>query len=312
VLALGLLWSAGAFGQAYPAKALRLVNGFPAGGGSDIVARLIASKLAETLAQPVVVEPRVGAGGLLALEHVAKSPPDGYTLMLITGAFPAQAAILKKLPFDPITDYAYISTLTFYPFTVNVNAGSAHKTLDELISHVRANPGKLNCASSGIGTIHHLSCELFGVMAGAELVHVPFKGGAAPMTELMAGRIDVLFETMTLSLPQIQSGKIRALGVTSIAPSFALPAVPTVARSLPGYEVNSFIGLAAPAGTPVPVIERLNKDVRTILAQPESRPRFIELGGEPKGSSPDEMRDFVANEIEKWKKVIVARKIEQQ
>ena len=302
----------GLHAQEYPSRVIRIINGFAAGGSSDIVARLMAQKLSESLKQQVIVETRTGAGGIIANDYVAKSPADGYVLAVITGAYPSQPAMLKKLPYDPLQDLAMVSTLTFYPFVVGVGANSPFKTLQELIAHAKANPGKLNFASAGMGTIHHLSTELFNVMAGIDMTHVPFKGGTTPVTELMAGRVDVMFETMTLSLSQIQGGKLRPLAVTSTARSPALPAVPTVAEVLPGYEVNSFLGFATTAGTPPAVIERLNLEIRRVLAQPDMRQKFQDLGGEPRASSPEEMRAFVEREIGKWKRVVAARKIEQQ
>lgn len=298
--------------QDYPSKVVRIVNGFAAGGSSDIVARLVAQKLSESLKQQVIVETRTGAGGMIANEYVAKASPDGYTLILITGGYPAQSAMLKKLPYDPVRDFAMISPLTFYPFVVSVTPASPFKSMQELIAYAKANPGKLNYATAGIGTLHHLSSELFNVMAGIEMTHVPFKGGTTAVTELMAGRVDVMFETMTLTVTQVQAGKLRPLAVTSAARVVALPGVPALAELLPGYEVNSFLGLATTAGTPPAVLERLNREVRLVLEQPDMRKKLQDLGGEARGSSPEEMRQYIEGEISKWKRVVEARKIEQQ
>ena len=301
-----------AVAQAWPAKPLKLVTPFPPGGSADVIARLIANQLGVQLGQPVVIDNRPGAGGVVGNEHVAKQPPDGYTLLLITGAYPVQAAMLKSLPFDPLADVAMVSMLTSYPFVISVRPDSPFRTLGELIAYAKANPGKLNYPSSGIGTVHHLSGELLNAMAGIEMVHVPFRGGASPLTEVLGGRVDLLLEAMTLSIGQIQSGKLRALGVTSRERWKALPEVPTVAETVPGYEVNSFIGLGATGRTPEPIIERANAEVRKALANPETHKRFVELGGEPGASSPTEMRTYIEREIAKWKGVIAARKIEQQ
>src|SRR5438067_12035107 len=301
-----------ALAQPWPSKALKLVTPFPPGGSADVMARLIGQSLAEQLGQPVVIDNRPGAGGLVGNEYVAKQPPDGYTLLLITGAYPVQGAMLKSLPFDPLGDIAMVSMLTSYPFVISVRPDSRFRTLGELIAYAKANPGKLNFPSSGIGTVHHLSGELFNAMAGTELFHVPFRGGSGPLTEVLAGRVDLLLEAMTLSLGQIQSGKLRALAVTSRERWKALPEVPTVAETVPGYEVNSFIGLGATGRTPEPILERLNAEVRKALANAETRKRFVELGGEPGASSPAEMRTYIEREIAKWKGVIAARKIEQQ
>jgi tripartite-type tricarboxylate transporter receptor subunit TctC len=276
-----------------------------------VIARLAAQALSEGFGQPVVVDNRGGAGGLVGTDYAAKQPPDGYTLVLITGAYPVQAAMLKAMPFDPLKDVAMVSTLTSYPFVISVRPDSPFRTLGELISYAKANPGKLNFPSSGIGTVHHLSGELLNAMAGIEMTHVPFRGGASPLTEALSGRVDLLLEAMTLSIGQIHSGKLRPLAVTSRERWQALPDVPAVAETVPGYEVNSFIGLGASGGTPAAIIDRLNAEVRKALADPTVHRRLVELGGEPGASSPQEMHDFIAREIAKWKDVIATRKIER-
>src|SRR4051812_10945356 len=312
-LALALVLHLGiAAAQAYPNKPLRLVTPFPPGGSADVIARLAAERLGEGLGQPVVVDNRPGAGGVVGNEYAARQPPDGYTLLLITGAYPVQGAMLKSLPFDPLADIAMVSLLTTYPFVISVRPDSSFRTLGELIAYAKANPGKLNFPSSGIGTVHHLSGELLNAMAGIEMVHVPFRGGASPLTEVLGGRVDLLLEAMTLSIGQIQSGKLRALAVTSRERWKALPDVPTVAETVPGYEVNSFIGLGATGRTPEPIIEGANAEVRKALANAETHKRLLELGGEPGASTPAEMRTYIEREIAKWKDLMAARKIEQQ
>src|ERR1051325_10570055 len=323
--------------QAFPSKPLRLVTPFPPGGSADIIARVTAQGVGEVVGQPVVVEnragaggvtgtdpapqhtpprhppnllpaspTRAGAGGVTGTDHVAKQPPDGYTLILISGAYPVYPAMLKAMPFDPLKDVAMVSMLTSYPFVISVVPDSPLRSLGDLIERAKANPGKLNYPSSGIGTVHHLSGELFNALAGTDIVHVPYRGGNAPLTEVLAGRADVLFEAMTLSIGQIQAGKLRALAVTSRERWKALPDTPTAQETLPGYEVNSFIGLGVTGGTPAPVVERLNAAVRQALEISHIRRRFLELGGEPGATSPEEMRAFIASEIEKWKKVAAA------
>ncbi len=301
-----------AHAQTYPSRPIKLVNGFAAGGSSDIVARLIAQKLSESLKQEVIVETRTGAGGVVANDFVNKAAPDGYTLVLVTGAYPVQPGMLKSLPYDPLTGFSFISTLTFYPFVFVTSPAGPQQTAEDFIKAARANPGKLSFASAGVGTIHHLSSELFNVLAGTDALHVPYRGGTGPITEIMAGRIDAMFETMTVALPQVKSGKLKALAVTSKERSAFLPDVPTLAQDLPGFEVTSFLGLAAPPGTPRPIIDRLNAEVRRALAEPEMKNRFAALGGEARGGSPEEMRDYIESEIAKWKKLIEARKIEKQ
>src|SRR5204862_6566603 len=295
--------------QTYPTKPLKLVTPFPPGGSADVIARLAAERLGDGLGQPVVVDNRQGAGGMVGNDYASKQPPDGYTLLLITGAYPVQAAMLKSLPFDPLRDIAMVSVLTSYPFVISVRPDSRFRTLGDLIAEAKANPGKLNYPSSGIGTVHHLSGELLNAMAGIDMTHVPFGGGASPLPELLGGRVDLLLEAMTLSIGQVQSGKLRALAVTSRERWKALPNVPTVAETVPGYEVNSFIGLGASGGTPRELINRLNAEVRKALANSESRQRFVDLGGEPGASSPEEMKQFIEREIAKWREVIAVRKI---
>jgi len=314
-IALALLWTlcfACAQAQDFPSKPLKLVTPFPPGGSADVIARLAAQKLGETFGQPVVVDNRAGAGGLIGTDYAAKQPPDGYTLVLITGAYPVQAAMLKQMPFDPLADVAMVSLLTSYPFVISVRADSPFRTLGELIAQAKANPGKLNYPSSGVGTVHHLSGELFNALAGTDIVHIPFRGGAGPLTELLGGRVDMLFEAMTLSIGQVQSGRLRALAVTSRGRWHALPDVPAAYETLPGYEVISFIGLGASGGTPAPLIEQLNGAVRKMLADADTQKRFVELGGEPRASGADEMRSFIEGEIAKWRKLIAQRGIERQ
>src|SRR3954464_4812653 len=298
--------------QTYPTKALKLVTPFPPGGSADVIARLAADRLSESLGQPVVVDNRPGAGGLVGNEYAAKQPSDGYTLLLITGAYPVQGAMLKSLPFDPLRDIAMVSVLTSYPFVISVLPDSRFKTLQQLIAEAKTNPGKLNYPSSGIGTVHHLSGELLCAMAGIDMTHVPFRGGASPLTEVLAGRVDLLLEAMTLSIGQIRSGKLRPVAVTSRERWKALPDVPTVAETIPGYEVVSFIGLGTTGGTPAPLIQQINAEVRKALGDPETKKRLVEFGGEPAASSPEEMRSFVEREIAKWRGVMAARNIQKQ
>src|SRR5438045_4309259 len=298
--------------QAWPAKPVKLVTPFPPGGSADVIARLIANQLSVQLGQPVVIDNRPGAGGLVGNEYAAKQPPDGYTVLLITGAYPVQGAMLKSLPFDPLGDIAMVSMLTSYPFVISVRPDSRFRTLAELIAYAKANPGKLNFPSSGIGTVHHLSGELLNAMAGIEMVHVPFRGGASPLTEVLGGRVDLLLDAITLSIGKFRAGKLRALAVTSRERWKALPNVPTVAETVPGYEVNSFVGLGTSSGVPRELVERLNAEVRKVMASPETRQRFIDLGGEPAASSPEELKEFISHEIGKWRYVIATRHIERQ
>jgi len=298
--------------QKYPSKPITLICPFAAGGSADIMARFIAQKLSDALGTPIIVDNKIGGGGGVGSNLVAKAKPDGYTLLLITGGYPAQAALSKNPPFDPIKDIAMISTLTFYPFIVHVNANSPYKNLNELLQQAKSNPNKFNYASSGYGSIHHLSSELLNVMAGTDFVHIPTKGGNNALTELLGERVDMLIEAPTLSLPYIKAGKIKPLAVTSKERLKALPDVPSVSEFLPGYEVKSFIGLGATGGTPNDIIKRLSLEMKKIIDDKDNFNRLAELGGDPQSSTPEEMRQFVENEYLKWQKVIDLRKIERQ
>lgn len=297
---------------AYPVRPLRIVTGFPAGGNTDIIARAMAQKLTERLGQQVIVENRPGAGSMIGTDYVAKATPDGYTLLLVSGAVTTQAATIKKLPFDPLRDFAFITNAVTYPFVVIVKPDAAMQSVNDLIAAAKKAPGKLNYASVGIGSVFHLGTELFNSMANVEMTHVPYKGGSEPMLELMSGRIDVVFDTLTGAYPFIQSGKVRAVAVTSLERSPQLPNVPTVAQSLPGYEVTSFSGFAAPRGTPPAIILRLNREMRAALDLPDIRKRFTDLGGGIAPGTPEEFARHVASEIAKWKKIATAKKIEIQ
>jgi tripartite-type tricarboxylate transporter receptor subunit TctC len=298
--------------QEYPAKPLKLLIGFPPGGNVDVVGRIVAAKMSEGLGQQVVPENRTGAGGIIANDAVAKAAPDGYTLLLVSGAHVTQAAVRASLPYDPVRAFAWVSTVVKYPLVIEVRGDSRFKTLDEFIAYVKSHPGKVYYPSPGMGTLYHLAAEQFIAMAGIEMQHVPFRGGAEPLTEVLSGRMEMLFDALTNSYPQIHAGKFRPLAVTSLAPSPALPGVPTAAQSVPGYEASSFSGIATTAGAPPAVVERLNRELRRVLALPDVAQRFAEWGGQPEASSPDEMRAYVEREIAKWKRVVEQRRIELQ
>jgi len=295
--------------QAFPNRALRLVVPFGVGGNADLVGRLVGQKLSEGLGQPVIVENRLGAGGMIANEFVAKSRPDGYTLLLLTGAFAIQTAMFNQLPYDAIKDFSMLSTVTIYPFVVVVRSETQYKTLQDLVAYAKANPKKLNYGSSGIGSTHHLAVELFNGMAGTEIVHVPFR--TATVNEILGGSVDVIFEVLSDALPHVKSGRLRALAVTSTNPLPLLPDLPPVAQTYPGYDVTTWLGLAAAAGTPPAIVERLNQEIRRVLALPEIAQRFQDLSIPPQPSSPDQMRQYIEKEMAKWKQVVETRKIER-
>jgi tripartite-type tricarboxylate transporter receptor subunit TctC len=298
--------------QPYPDRPVRLIVGFPPGGSSDTVARVTAQSLAPLLGQPVVVENKPGAGGVIGSDLVAKAAPDGYTLLLATAGHSTAAAMMSKLPFDAVRDFAWITTITTYPFVVATSADSPIKSLPDLIARAKAAPGKLSYSSAGVGTSHHLLGEWLTAEAGIEMLHVPFKGGTSPVTEVVAGRVDVMFETMTLVLPHLKSGRLRALAVTSPESKDYLPDVPPASKTVPGVVFQSWLGIAAPAGTPPAVVERLNRELRKVLDEPEVQKRLSALGGGSAPIAPDLMRAQVQTEVERWKKLVESRRIEKQ
>jgi len=307
-----LVFASTANAQSYADRPVRLIVGFPPGGSSDTVARVVGQSLSPLLGQPVVVENKPGAGGVIGSDLVAKAAPDGYTLLLATAGHSTAAAMMAKLPFDAVRDFAWITTVTTYPFVIATAAESPIRSLEDMVARAKAAPGKLSYSSAGVGTSHHLLGEWLAAEAGIEMLHVPFKGGTSPVTEVVAGRVDVMFETMTLVLPHIKSGRLRALAVTSPEPKDYLPDVPPVAKTVPGVVFQSWLGIAAPAGTPPAVVERLNRELRKVLDESDVQKRLSALGGGSAPISPDLMRAQVQTEVERWKKLVESRKIEKQ
>ncbi len=306
-----LLLPATVLAQAYPERPVRIVVGFPPGGSSDTVARVVAQQLSPLLRQPVVVENKPGAGGVIGSDTVAKAAPDGYTLLLATAGHSTAAAMMEKLPFDAVKDFTWISTITTYPFAIATASESPIRSLDDLVRRAKAAPGKVTYSSAGVGTSHHLLGEWLSAEAGIEMNHIPFKGGTSPLTEVLAGRVDIMIETMTLVLPHMQSGKLRGLAVTSPEPKDYLPGVPPASNSVPGLVFQSWLGIAAPAGTPAPVVEYLNRNLRKALAEPEVQKRLAALGGGAAPTSPEEMRHQVQEEIDRWKKLVSSRNLQR-
>ncbi len=308
-----VLGAPGFAAESYPAaRPIRLVSPFAAGGSTDTVGRLLAPRLSERLGQNVIVENRPGAGGLIGTSYVAKATPDGHTLLFISGAFTAHSAVTKNLPYDPVRDFAWVSMVLTYPFVVVVRYDSPLQTVNNLIAAAKKNPRKLNYGSVGTGSVFHLAAELFGSMTGTEMTHVPFKGGAEPNTELIAGRLDVIFTTTTTAFPQVEAKRMRALAVTSLQPAPQFPNVPTLAQTVPGYEVTSFNGIGSPRATPPAAIARLNREIRAVLEQPDLRKRLIEQGNEVHPTTPEEMARKVAGEIAKWQRIVAERNIDVQ
>lgn len=310
VISSGLSFSAHAAEPAWPAKPIRLLLGFPAGGGSDIVARLVAKPLGERLGQSVVVDNKPGAGGNIAAEMLTRSAPDGYTLILLPSGHASAAAMKKSLPFDPVKDFAWISTVTTYPLAFTVTPQSQITSFADLVKRAKAEPNKFTYSSVGIGTAMHLVAEWAFSEAGVQMTHVPFKGGTGPVTELLAGRVDVMVETMTLTASFLKDQRVRAIAVTSPLGASPLPGVATVADTLPQVVFESWLGIAAPVGTPPAVLERLNQELRAVLNQDDVRQKLIDFGGSPRASSAAEFRQRVERDITNLKKVVANRRIE--
>lgn len=307
------LMSASALAQdAYPSRPITLMHGFGAGGNADTTARIIAPTLAERMGQQVIVEPRVGAGGNLATERVAKGTPDGYTLIMLTGGHAVSGALYKVLPFHPVDDLQMLSTLIYLPFIISVRADHRFKSLADLVAEAKAKPKTITYSSVGIGSTQHLAGELLASLAGIELVHVPYRGGQAPVTDLLGGRIDVMIDTLTVTRPQLASGKVRALAVTSAQPWPGLTGIPPVGETVKGYDVRSWLGIATTKGVPEVIVKRLNAEILYALQQPSVRGKYEAIGNIVRGSTPDEMRGLVAGEIAKWQKVIEEAKVERR
>lgn len=304
--------SAQGMAPGYPARPLRMMIGFGPGGSTDLMSRLIAQKLGERLNQTVVPDLKSGASGAIAADVVAKAPPDGHTLIILTGAHPVGGAMMRKLAYDPLKDFAMVSTIVTYPVVLVVNAASRYRTIDEIIGAAKASPGKISFASVGIGSGQHLIGEWIGSEAGIEFLHVPFRGGPAALTELLAGRVDMMIDTMTNAFPQIRAGKTRALALTTRDGSRFLPDVPSLSKTVPNVNFASWAGVATTAATPISVIERLNRDIHAILQMPDIQKQLADIGGEPSPSTPAAMTQLVADEMARWNKVIDSRRIERQ
>ena len=293
-----------ALAQAYPSKPARILVGFPAGGATDIQARLAAEWLTERLGQQFIVENKPGASGNIATETVAKAAPDGYTLLQVVTPHAINAALYSNLGFDFMRDIAPVICAARLAYVVVVNPSVPVATLPEFIAYAKANPGKINYGSAGQGTPQNITCELFKMMTRLNLVHVPYKGGAPAVADLIAGHVQVVFAPLSEAVQQIKAGKLRALAVTTAARLDVLPDVPPIADFVPGYEASGFAGIGAPKGTPAGIIELLNKQLNAGLADPKIRNRIVELGGTPLGGTPAEFAKILSEATEKWAKVI--------
>ncbi len=295
--------------QTWPTQPVRMVVGFAAGQAIDILARLIAQSLAEQLGQQFIVENKPGAGGNIATEGVARSAADGYTLMVIGANNPINSTLYANLGFDLLKDFAPVAGIYRVFQVMEVNPAFPAKTVPEFIAYAKAHPGKINFGSAGTGSVAHVTGEWFKMMAGIDMQHVPYRGAPLALADLLSGQVQVMFDNLPSSIEHIRAGRLRALAVSTPKPLELLPGVPTIAEFLPGFETSAFAGLGAPAGTPRPVVDKLNTAVNAALADPKLKARILDLGGVPMPMTPDAFGLFLATETEKWAKVIRAANI---
>ena len=288
----------------YPTRPVHVIVGYPAGSGPDIEGRLIGQWLSERLGQPFIIENRPGAASNIATEMVVHAPADGYTLLLVASANASNATLYDKLSFNFIRDIAPVASIMRAPFVMQVNPSLPVKSVPEFIAYAKANPGKINMASSGNGTLPHVCGELFKMMTGIDMVHVPYRGGAPAMVDLIGGQVQVGFSVVTETIGYIKSGKLRALAVTTAARSNVLPNIPTISEFVPGYEASAWVGIGAPKNTPIEIIGKLNADINAGLTDPKLKARFADLGATVFVGSPADFGSFIAGETEKWAKVV--------
>ena len=288
----------------YPTRPVRLIVGLPAGGTPDIYARLVAESLSERMGQPFVVENRPGGSGNIATELIVRAPPDGYTLLMVTAPNVINATLFPDLKFNFLRDTTPVAGIGGSPFVMVVNPSFPAKTVPEFISYAKASPGKINVASTGTGNLTHMAAEMFKMMAGVDLLHVPYRGETAAQADLLTDRVQVMFDPIPSSLGYIRGGKLRALAVTTLKPVDLLPDLPTVAQFLPGYEVSGTTGISAPKDTPLEIIGTLNKAINAVLAEPKIKERFAELASTEVVGTPDDFGKILVAETEKWAQVI--------
>jgi tripartite-type tricarboxylate transporter receptor subunit TctC len=293
-----------AWAQTYPSRPVRIVVGFPPGGPTDIAARLIGQSLSERLGQQFVIENRPGAGSNIGTEAVVRAPPDGYTLFLAYSANAINATLYDKLNFSFIRDIAPVAAINREPLVMLVNPSFPAKTVPEFIAYAKANPGKINFASGGNGTPPHVSGELFKMMTGVNLVHVPYRGGGPALTDLLGGQVQSMFVAISASIEYVRAGNLRPLAVTTASRSDALPDIPTVGDFIPGYEASTWCGIGAPKGTPAEVIDKLNKEINAGLVDPKVKARLANIGSKALPGSPADFGKLIAEETEKWAKVV--------
>jgi len=294
-----------AWAQTWPARPIKIIQGFAPGGNADTIARLVGNEIAHGLGQPCVVEAQTGAGGTIGSAAVARANPDGYTLLLATGGHSVAGAMYNRLPYETVDSFDMISTITFFPFLIVVRADSKYGSFSDLLKAAQSAPGSIAYGTAGIGSTHHLAGELLSRMAGVSLLHVPYRGDAASTTALLGGEVPFTIAPPTAVVSSIKAGKLRAIAVTGDSRWSGLPDVPTVAeQGVPGYAVSSWAGLMAPAGTPRPIIDILNAQIRKAIEVPAVRERLAAMGGEAKASTPEEMKAMVASELKRWTQVV--------
>jgi tripartite-type tricarboxylate transporter receptor subunit TctC len=301
-----------AMAQAYPTRPVRIVVGFAAGGALDTLARLMGRWLSERLGKPFVIENKVGAGGTIGTEAVVKAAPDGYTLLMVGTDNAINATLYERLNYNFLRDIVPIASIVSLPQVMMVNPSISAKTVPEFIAYAKANPGKINMASGGSGTETHVYGELFKMMAGVNLVHVPYRGGAPALTDLLGGQVHVYFGAIASSIEYIKAGKLRALAVTTATRSAALPDIPAVGEFVPGYEASAWYGIGTPRNTPAEIVDKLNKEINAGLADPKMKARLADMGVTPLVLSPADFGKLIAEETEKWAKVIRAANIKAE
>ena len=310
-LALSLclsLWcvSLAVHAQAFPSKPIRLVVPFQAGGGNDLLARIISQKFLEKWGQPVIVDNRPGAGGNVGADFVAKAPADGHTILLATNTLTMNPFVFSKMPFDTQKDFAPVAMIAATPFYVVVNNNLPVKSIPELIAYAKANPGKLSYATPGIGTPHHLGTELFKSMTGTYMVHIPYKGSIPALTDVIGGQVQVMWATVNVALPMVASGKVRGLALAELKRTASLKDVPVVAETVQGYEVSAWYGIFAPAATPQAIVQQMSTELQQIFQQPDVQARLLPLGYEMTVGNAEQARATVASDLDKWGKLVKA------
>ncbi len=310
LLSLVTPWAAA---QGYPERPIKLLQGFAPGGNADTIARVVGTEMTKSLGQPIVVEAQAGAGGTIASTSVARAKPDGYTLLLATGGHVVAGAVYKELAYKPVEDFEMISTVTYFPFLWVVRADSRYQNMEQLLADARAKPKNVAYGSAGIGSTHHLAGELLGKLSNTDLLHVPYRGDAGSITAVLAGDVPVIVAPPTAVIANIKAGKLRAIAVTGPQRWPEMPNIQTVAeQGVTGYDARSWAGFMAPAGAPRPIIDRLNLEINKALQLPNVRDRLKDMGGEARGSTPDEMKTMVSSELQRWTQLVNETNIPKQ